>query len=610
MEDMTDLELQRKSMPHEPGVYLFKDKDDTIVYIGKAIDLKKRVSSYFLKTSYNDPYYEDKINRLVEQINSIEFIVTENEKEALILENILIKKNLPRFNVFMRDSKSYPWVGIFYSEKYPRIRILRNPDQYPKENLFLGPYTDKKEIQRILRDLRKIFPYCSCKKQVKQRKRPCLYYQIKLCPGPCIGAISPEDYRENIRQIELFLKGETRELKDKITRKMEKAATDKKYEKAAFWRDKLEAIDHSTTHQNVLLDREVDKDIIGYNISEKYVALILVHIREGRMTNKSPFVIDLQEKVIQKGEILPSLIQQYYQNTKFNLPDIIVIPRAFQDIKLISEILKDSKDEILIRMPNDEQERGLMRIANKNAKVIIKQKEQMEKIKEKEAFERAKILQEAQSLLNLPSPPNVIEGFDISNTEGTDPTASMVYFYKGEPSKKNYRHYNIRSKDTPDDVGMIKEVVERRYSSLLKHDKKLPDLILVDGGKGQVNAAASIIDELNLDIPIIGLAKKYEEIFLPDTKDPIILSKDSPILKVFQNVRDEAHRFAINLHKKHRKKRMTGSALEEINGIGPVTRNKLLRIFGSLKGVKKASLNELIEVVGEKLAKKLKKTFP
>ncbi|MGV9204257.1 MAG: excinuclease ABC subunit UvrC, partial [Promethearchaeia archaeon] len=590
--------------------YLFKDKDDVIIYIGKAIDLKKRVSSYFLKTSYNDPYYEDKIKRLVERINSIEYMVTENEKEALILENILIKKHHPRFNVFMRDSKSYPWVCISYSEKFPRVRIIRNPQHYSSGNLFLGPYTDKKDLQRILRDLRKIFPYCSCKRKIKERKRPCLYYQLKLCPGPCIGAVSEEDYLENIRKIELFLKGETQELKEQIKIKMEKSAKSQEYEQAAFWRDKLKAIKNTTTNQHVLLEEEIDKDIIGYYISNDYVTLIIIHIRDGRMTNKSPFTINLREKVIQKENILPSLVQQYYQDMQFNLPDIIVIPEKFQEVDLITEVLKESKENIVIRMSDDEHETGLTRIANKNAKVIVNQKEQIDEIKAKEEEEKEVILKNAQDLLQLPSIPYIIEGFDISNIEGTNPTGSMVYFYKGEPDKENYRHYNIRLKETPDDVGMMKEVISRRYRSLLKRDKELPDLILVDGGKGQVNAASSIIDNLNLDIPIIGLAKKDEEIFVPDRKKPIILHKNSSVLKIFQHIRDEAHRFALNLHKKRRKKGITGSILEEIKGVGPATRNKLLKIFGSLKGVRAASLEEISESVGEKLAKKIKQKFP
>ena len=293
---MKVLELQRKSLPNETGVYLFSDNKGTIIYIGKALNLKKRVNQYFLKTSYNDPFYEEKIKELVSKIHTVDYIVTENEKEALILENIQIKKHLPRYNVIMRDSKSYPWVAIFYSEDFPRIRILRNPHKYSQKNVFLGPYTDKKEIIRILRDLRKIFPYCSCKKPVRKRKRPCLYYQLKLCPGPCLSDITKEEYQDSIKKIELFLKGETSVIKNQIGEKMEKAAAEQNYEFAALWRDKLEDIEHATDQQHVFLDYDANKDIVGYHTENNFMALVVIHIREGRIINRNSFKFDLRRR--------------------------------------------------------------------------------------------------------------------------------------------------------------------------------------------------------------------------------------------------------------------------------------------------------------------------
>ena len=602
---MLDLELQRKSLPNEPGIYLFKDKSSKIIYIGKARNLRKRVSQYFVKSTHNDPYYEEKIKNLVKRIKSIDYIVTENEKEASILENIQIKKHLPRFNVIMRDSKSYPWVGIFYSEDYPRIKILRNPQWYSKENLFLGPYTDKKEIRRILRDLRKIFPYCSCNKKVQKRQRPCLYYQLQLCPGPCISAIDKAEYLENIKQIELFLKGETEVLKSQITKKMENAAEKQSFELAAFWRDKLEAIDHSTASQHVLLDHEVNKDMIGYTSNKNYAALVIIHIREGKISNKSSFNLDLKEKLNLREEIFVSVLEQYYQDIKYNLPDIIVIPKKDERIKLLKNVLKDIKKTIQIRTPIAD-EFGLMRIALKNARVMLEQQIQMEDIKQKEDDQIKLALQKAKEILNLQDEPRIIEGFDISNIEGTNATGSMVYFLEGKPYNKYYRHYKIRSKSTPDDVAMMKEVIKRRYLFLIEKGFELPDLILVDGGKGQLNAGVSVLKELGIEgIPIIGLAKRFEEIYIPGEKEPLILPKTSPLLKLFQRVRDEAHRFAIRLHKKQRKKKVTGSLLDDIKGIGPATRNNLLTHFGSVEGVKNASFKELAQVVGKKLAELL-----
>ena len=599
---MSNLQLQRKSLPNETGVYLFLDNKKTVIYIGKALNLRKRVNQYFSKTHYNDPFYEEKIKELAKNIHSIEYIVTENEKEALILENIQIKKYLPRFNVIMRDSKTYPWVGIFYSEAFPRIRILRNPEKYSQDNLFLGPYTDKKEIIRILRDLRKIFPYCSCKKPIKKKKRPCLYFQLKLCPGPCFTPITKEEYLENIKKIELFLKGETIELKKQIEEKMQIASKDQNFELAALWRDKLDDIDHATDTQHVLMNHEENKDIIGFYSDGKYVAMVIIHIRESRILNKSSFTFDLREKLIKKNEILSSILEQYYQDFKSHLPGIIIIPKINEKLKILLAFLKDLKEDIKIRTPVNENEISLLRIANKNAKVMVFQQVQMEEIQMNDQEFRKKILEEAKNILNLSRLPKIIEGFDISNIEGVDATGSMVYFLDGKPYNKYYRHYKIRSKSTPDDVAMMKELLRRRYNMLLERNMELPDLILVDGGKGQLNAGILILKELNLSIPIIGLAKKYEEIYLPSKKEPIVLPKSSSVLKLFQRVRDEAHRFAIKLQKKQRKKRITGSILDDIEGVGPVTRNKLLNHFGSVDNIRNASLNELSEIVGKKLA--------
>jgi len=601
---MSKIDLERKSLPNEPGVYFFLNNKKTIIYIGKAINLRKRVNQYFLKTNYNDPFYEEKIKELVKNIHSIDYIVTENEKEAKILENIQIKKYLPRFNVAMRDSKTYPWVGIFYSEKFPRVRIIRGPEKYSKENLFLGPFTDKKEITRILRDLRKIFPYCSCKKRVKKKKRPCLYYQLKLCPGPCIEAISEEDYLQNVKQIELFLKGQTDELTEQINEKMKNAVKVQNYEIAAFWRDKLQAINNSTTSQNVLLDRKENKDIVGYFKDEelKYIAMVIIHIREGRISNKSSFPVNIEDKLVQKNDIFPSILEQFYQDLTHNLPDIIVIPEIYEEINIFKEILTEHKINLKIRLPLAE-EYGLLRIANKNAKVIVDQEILMEKIKIKEENQIQKALEEAKKILNLPKIPRIIEGFDISNIEGTDATGSMVYFLEGQPYKKYYRYFKIRTKSTPDDVAMMKEVIKRRYTMLIENNFTLPDLILVDGGKGQLNAGYSVLKELGIEgIPIIGLAKKFEEIFVPNEKNPIILPKNSNLLKIFQRVRDEAHRFAVKLHKKQREKRVKRSVLDDIKGIGPATRNKLLKHFGSVENIKKAVPEAIAQVVGKKLA--------
>ncbi|MFX1353062.1 MAG: excinuclease ABC subunit UvrC, partial [Promethearchaeota archaeon] len=472
-------------------------------------------------------------------------------------------------------------------------------------NLFIGPYTDKKEIIRILRDLRKIFPYCSCKKKVKKRERPCLYYQIKLCSGPCIEAIDKDLYLENIKNIELFLKGETEELKMQIKEKMDIASQNLNFEIAAFWRNKLQAIDHSTSDQSVLLNTKENKDIIGYygDENQNFFAMVIIHIRDGKITNKSSFSFNLKDKIFEKEDIFPLVMEQFYQDTKGNLPDTVVIPERYKNIEVFTLVLKDYKNQILIRTPI-ENEYGLIRIAQKNAQVLVQQEIQMEEIKSKEQDIIDLTLSEVKHVLNLPDVPKIIEGFDISNIEGTDATGSMVYFLNGKPYKKFYRHYNIKGKSTPDDVAMIREVIKRRYNMVLQQNIELPDLILVDGGKGQLNAGISVLKELGIEeIPIIGLAKKLEEIYLPNSKDPILLPIDSLALKLFQQVRNEAHRFAVRLHKKQREKRIKGSILDEIKGVGPATRNKLLKFFGSVENIKIATLEEVSTIIGKKLAK-------
>ncbi|MFX0138332.1 MAG: excinuclease ABC subunit UvrC, partial [Candidatus Hodarchaeota archaeon] len=363
-----------------------------------------------------------------------------------------------------------------------------------------------------------------------------------------------------------------------------------------------EDIDHATDRQHVLMNHEANKDIVGFYSDDKFMAMVIIHIRDGRILNKSSFTFDLREKLIQRKEILNSILEQYYQDFKSQLPDIIIIPEMNERFRVLRNFLGDIRGEIQIRTPINENETSLLRIANKNAKVMVNQQVQMEEIKMDDKEFRDNILEETKNILNLTKLPRIIEGFDISNIDGTDATGSMVYFLDAKPYNKNYRHFKIRSKSTPDDVAMMKEVLTRRYSMLLKRSLELPDLILVDGGKGQLNAGISVLKNLGLNIPIIGLAKKYEEIYLPSKKEPLTLPKNSLILKLFQRVRDESHRFAIRLQKKQRKK-IIGSILDNIKGIGPATRNKLLKHFGSVDNIKKSSEEELSQIIGKKLAK-------
>ena len=363
---MVDLEVQRKSLPHKPGVYLFKDEKDEIIYIGKAIDLNKRVAQYFQKTTYQVPYVGEKIQDLVKHTKNIDYIVVDNEKEAFILENIQIKKHLPKYNVRYRDDATYPFLMITYSEKYPRLKIIRGPEKYNQKNAFLGPYTNKKELRRILRFIRKTIPFCTCKRPVKEKqKRPCMYYQIKLCPGPCMGKINPKDYLQNVKQIELFLRGETEELEKILKEKMDKAASDLKFETAAKWRDRLEDLSGATTKHTIISAYEKNQDVIGHYKGEEYATILVLFIREGRITGKRPFLYDLKEKIIVENNLIPIFMEQYYLNLTANIPDEIILGEILEEYTVIREVLRDlTKREVNFKTP----EKLLRRRFSKNCK--------------------------------------------------------------------------------------------------------------------------------------------------------------------------------------------------------------------------------------------------
>jgi len=602
---MVELEVQRKILPHKPGVYLFKDETNNIIYIGKAVDLNKRVTQYFQKSTYKDPYFGEKIQDLVSHIKNIDYFIVENEKEALILENVQIKKYLPKYNVRYRDDATYPFLMITYSEKYPRIQIIRGPEKYNQKNMFLGPFTDKKELRRILRFIRKIIPYCSCKRKISEKqKKPCMYYQIKLCPGPCVGKIISEDYLQNIRQIELFLRGETEQLVEILNTKMKKSAEEKNYEAAAKWRDRLEDLTGATTKHTIISSDIKDQDIIGFYEGKEYATILILFIREGKISSKQSFFYDLNNKIVEENGIINTFMKQYYLRPTTILPDDIIVNELSDEFKILKDILNEKeKKKVIFKVPKTHYEEGFLKIANNNAKVIAEQEKIKQELEKASPDKIKESLNELKEVLNLPKNPRIIEGFDISNIQGTDPTGAMVSFLDGNPHKKYYRHYKIRLKSTPDDVGMMKELVNRRYKTVLERGYSLPDLILIDGGKGQLNASLSILKELGIgNIPIIGLAKKFEEIYTPNEKKPIVLPTNSPGLNLLKRVRDEAHRFGIKLHKKLREKRVSKSILDDIPGIGPFKRTKLLEIFGSVDGLRKAKLEDITKVVGEKLA--------
>jgi excinuclease ABC subunit C len=647
-----ELEFKRRNLPDKPGVYLYKDSTGKVIYVGKAKSLKKRVNSYWKEHHSEDPLYADKIRRLVALIRDLDVFVVENESEALLLENELIKKYRPHFNAMLKDDKSFPWVMIT-REKFPRIKIIRGPERYGLQNQFIGPYVEITDVRHTLAQLRKIFPFCTCKRCVETVKRanPCIYYQIKLCPGPCVGKISPEAYQENIHHIEQVLKGETEEIERIFDQRMRAAAAAMEYEQAALWRNRMQALHAFHTNQSIFsyewmvgeergaeqLPPQSDErssleksylgvhsvDVVAGHTTKQRAGLIIIHVRQGKLMGKTPYIINLFEKLSPQDDFFLDLLQQHYLRPDIPLPDTIITESPIPDS--IRSALTDffqtghplHKATVQFGQPTaTDKTPGLMRIAKKNIELLISQKEDYEVYLQEQKSSQALIadrkdaLEILQDVLGLEEPPLIIEAFDMSNTQGTDPVGSMVTFVEGVPSKSHYRKFKIRSKSAPDDVGMMRESMGRRYKRAIEEDQDLPDLIVVDGGKGQLNMAHQLLEELNLlHIPHIGLAKREEEIFVPEQADPIVLPKDSSALHLLQALRDEAHRFAITYHRKLREKRQTVSELDDIPGIGPAKKKKLLQIFGSVDEIKHTPEEKLAEEVGPALAHQIVEFF-
>ncbi len=644
------IKFKRKNVPHKPGCYLFKDKNHQVLYVGKAKDLKKRVNSYWSDKNTGDPLYNQKIKKLIRISYDLDFFFVENEAEALILENELIKKHKPKFNAMLKDDKSFPWVQIT-NEKYPRIKVVRNPQDHGMEHQYLGPFVNVKKLKEMIEFIRKIFPFCTCNSEYRQchRKRPCTYYQIGLCPAPCLNKISKDAYSENISNVKKLLVGNIEEIEEIIREKMQNLSQKLEYEEAAVWRDRLQALRMFTIKQSVFLydsyeeEKELDKnlnqksgekskikwkliDIVSHFQNEEIFGLIILHIKNGRLVGKTPYMINIENKISSDLNYFTDIFQQHYLREYIGIPDEIYVKKERAE-KLVKNMKKylDEKN-IQIKTPNDKEKIiGLLKIASKNIKILVNQKQSYGKFKkiekENKISEINKGLKEFKEILDLNSVPMYIEAFDMSHTQGSDYVGSKVSFFEGRPLKNEYRRYKIKSGlDYSDDVSAMKEVLTRRYKKLILEKQSKPDLIIVDGGKPQINMTHNLLDSLNLiNIPHIGISKPEGRSEI--NKSPkIVMVKDdkfiekilplkSPALHILQHIRDEAHRFAINYHRKLRQKRTIHSKLDKISGIGPIRRKKLLKFFGSVKNVQKASLDELSNIIGKKLAYGIKKYF-
>lgn len=602
-----------KTLPALPGVYVFKDADDAVVYVGKAKSLRSRVASYFHDARGRSPREHmsgGKIERFRAQVAQVDVTITDTEAEALLLENELIKRHQPPFNVQLKDDKSFPFVMVTVSERFPRVRVIRGPHLYAQDDRFFGPYVDKGSLVRTLKALRKIFPYCSCKDACtgarRQRARPCLYYQLKLCPAPCTGKVTPAEYGRNVRHLIQFLAGESTAVVTQLRAEMDAAARALDFERAAKIRDQLAAVEKTLGRQAVVGPGRLDQDVVNFHVADTQATVVIFFVREGKLVGKRPYVLNLEDKLA--DDLLQTFVAQYYLNPRNYLPGEIVVPAGLVDLETIERAIVSRRGPVRVHFPEPgSREVRLLEMARKNAKFVLGQREIRAKEGEDALVEvYAKL---GPFLPGLHGPPRHLEGFDISNIQGTDATGSMVYFEDGYPSPKRYRKYKIRGKHTPDDYAMMAEVLRRRYSRLLREDREFPDLVLVDGGKGQLNVALEALAEVGVDLPVIGLAKREEQVFVPGRSDPVDVERDSLASLLFQRVRDEAHRFAISYHKHLRQKRVSESPLEVIKGVGPATRTKLLRAFGAVEAVAAASMPQLVEVVPERVARAIHAHF-
>jgi excinuclease ABC subunit C len=595
------IEAQLKELPRQPGVYMMKDETGMVIYVGKAKSLRSRVRSYFRKN--NQTY---KTQMLVKYIDDFDYIMTDTEVEAYILEANLIKKYQPKFNIRLKDDKSYPYIKVTKNVDFPRVfktRIVKNDGAE-----YFGPFADVDAIYKTLDVIKDIFKLRSCKKELdaaNPEAKPCLNYHIDKCLGPCIGAVSKEDYHELIDQVMLFLSGRQEELRKEVEAKMKQAAEERNYEKAARFRDALKAFKKLSESQKVMTDKNIDQDVVALVEGENDTACTqLLIVRNGRLIGQEYFILQGTEEE-SESEIMGSFLQQYYQQAA-GIPDELLLNTDLAYQELLEERLADIKGKkVIIHQPQKGDKKKMIEMAERNAAQNLKKEDIRSKYEEKRTSGAVEKLGE---VLELETPPYHIEGFDISNIQGTDSVASMVVFKNGRPSKKDYRRFKIKTVEGPDDFSSMKEVVERRYARLLREDKKLPDLILIDGGKGQLNAAFEVLELLGIeDIPIIGLAKREEEIFRPGEKDPITLHHHTPTLQLLQRIRDEAHRFAVSYHRKLRSRRLTHSMLDEIPGVGPKRRNALLQHFGSLAKIREAKIWQLknVEGVSAKTARKI-----
>ncbi len=585
---MTDknnlIEEKLALLPAQPGVYLMKNAQGEIIYVGKAGILRNRVRSYFRASGQAVP----KVAVMVPRIEDFEYIVTANELEALILECNLIKKYRPKYNILLKDDKTYPYLKVTLAEDYPRIfatrRLLKDGSRY------FGPYVNVGAMHQTVKLLREIFPLRTCR--TLNAKRPCLEYHIKKCLAPCSGQVDKAEYRAMVDNICLVLEGRSDVLLKQLKTSMKQASEHMKYEQAAWLRDQIMALE-SLGEQQTAVTVAGDADVIGLAQDESGVCTQVFFVRSGKIVGRDHFLLTVGQGENEET-LLRAFIQQYYSTAAF-VPGELILPSALPDNEeeLLSEWLGSlAGRKVKLTAPQRGLKKDLLDMALENAEVLLKEEGQRARQRETEQLAAVELL---AKYLGMVKPPARIDCFDISHTQGAETVASMVVFKEGKESRRDYRRYKIQSAEgKPDDFKSMAEVTLRRYRKY----ENLPDLVIIDGGKGQLGAALEVIRGLGLEMPVVGLAKQFEELFREGEKDSLRLPKDSPALHLVQRIRDEAHRFAITYHRKLRAKRNMVSILDHIPGIGPKRRQALWKHFGSLKAIKAAEIEELRQAPG------------
>lgn len=560
-------------LPELPGCYLMKNEHDEVIYVGKAKVLKNRVRSYFTGS------HDAKTQRLVADITDFEYIITSSNLEALILEMNLIKKHDPKYNVMLKDDKSYPYLKIT-NEKHPRLITTRKVKK--DGGKYFGPYPNAGAAAETKKLLDRLYPLRKCR---TLPDRVCLYYHINQCLAPCVYDVPDEKNQEMVQEITRFLKSGHEPVKAELTEKMNEASEQLNFERAMELRDLIMQIDAVTEKQKVVIQDRLDRDVFAYAIDKGWMCVQVFFLRQGKLIEREVSIFPIYEEA---PEAFLSFIGQFYLQKEHIKPAEILLPQEV-DREIISELL-----EVKCLQPKQGQKKSLLQLARKNAEVALKEKFALI---ERDEERTVKAIENLGKALGI-SPPYRIEAFDNSNIQGTDPVSAMVTFVDGKPSKKDYRKYKIQTVDGPDDYASMREVVRRRYLRLLRESRRLPDLIMIDGGKGQISAAQSVLeDELGLSIPVCGLAKdekhRTSQLLFGDPPQPVELKRDSNEFYLLQRIQDEVHRFAITFHRQTRAKTMFASALDKIEGIGPKRKQTLLKHFGSVKKIGEASVEEL-----------------